>query len=104
MTKTERKGIGFLVFMYPEMLSGLPNTLQERLDGLIETVNAHTWAEGEHRLHVIITCVTVSFQKTRQHGMLDIPLRGECPGGPHQSVYAVSPAALQDMVGGLVGP
>jgi IS5 family transposase len=62
------KAVGFRVAMRPGKRRALPNTPEERLDGLIETAKAHFRAKGEHPFRVIKR--QFGFQKTRLRGML----------------------------------
>jgi IS5 family transposase len=64
----EGKGIGFRVAMRPGKLRALPNTLEGRLDDLVETAKAHIRAKGEQPFRVIKQ--QFGFQKTRLRGML----------------------------------
>jgi IS5 family transposase len=64
----EGKGIGFRVAMRPGKRRALPNTLEGRLDDLVETAKAHIRAKGEHPFRVIKQ--QFGFQKTRLRGML----------------------------------
>jgi IS5 family transposase len=64
----EGKGIGFQVAMRPGKRRALPNTLEVRLDDLVETAKAHIRAKGEHPFRVIKQ--QFGFQRTRLRGML----------------------------------
>ena len=63
----EGKTIGFRVAMRPGKRRALPDTLEGRLDDLIETAKAHIRAKGEHPFRVIKR--QFGFQKTRLRGM-----------------------------------
>ena len=64
----EGKGIGFRVAMRPGKRRALPETLEGRVDDLIETAKAHIRAKVEHPFRVIKR--QFGFQKTRLRGML----------------------------------
>ena len=68
------KAIGFRVAMRPGKRRALPDTPEGRLDGLIETANAHIRAKGEDPFRVIKR--QFGFQKTRLHGMLKNGCKG----------------------------
>ena len=68
------KGIGFRVAMRPGKRKALPDTLEGRLDDLVETAKAHIRAKGEHPFRVIkrqfgFTKVTIADRRgTIAHG------------------------------------
>ena len=62
------KRIGFRVAMRPGKRRALPDTLEGRLDDLVETSKAHVRAKVEHPFWVIKQ--QFGFQKTRLRGMI----------------------------------